>query len=80
MITISLFYCCEKVFILINIWMIGKNLLKLYFLKKEHFYSHLNMEDVTDPDQAHTKKVCKSFEIKFLKNIMFCMFKAIHYC
>ena len=54
--------------------------MKLYFLKKEHFYSHLNMEDVTDPDQAHTKKVCKSFEIKSLKNIMFCMFKAIHYC
>ena len=27
MITISLFYCCEKVFILMNIWMIGKNLI-----------------------------------------------------
>ena len=25
MITISLFYCCEKVFFLINIWMIGRH-------------------------------------------------------
>ena len=23
--TISLFYCCRKVFIVMNIWMIGKN-------------------------------------------------------
>ena len=28
MITISLFYCCEKVFTLMNIWMIGKNSMK----------------------------------------------------
>ena len=27
-ITISLFYCCEKVFIFMNVWMIGKNLMK----------------------------------------------------
>ena len=25
MMTICLFYCCEKVFILMDIWMIGKN-------------------------------------------------------
>ena len=25
MITISLFYCCDKVFTLVNIWIIGKN-------------------------------------------------------
>ena len=28
MITISLFYCCKKVLILMNIWMIAKNLMK----------------------------------------------------
>ena len=33
---------------------------------KEKFYSHLNMEDTTDPDYAHTKRVCKDFEIKIL--------------
>ena len=31
--------------------------------EKEYFYSHLNMEDITDTDYAHTKIVCKDFEI-----------------
>ena len=26
---------------------------------KEDFYSHLNMEDITDANYAHTKRVCK---------------------
>ena len=34
--------------------------------EKEDFYSHLNMEDITDADYAHTKRVCKDFEIKNL--------------
>ena len=34
--------------------------------EKEDFYSHLNMEDITDTDYAHAKKVCKDFEIKHL--------------
>ena len=34
--------------------------------KKEDFYSHLNMEDITDADYVHTKRVCKDFEIKNL--------------
>ena len=38
----------------------GKNLLIL------DFYSHLNMEDITDADYMHAKKVCKDFEIKDL--------------
>ena len=33
---------------------------------KEDFYSHLNMEDITDADYAHIKRVCKDFEIKNL--------------
>ena len=32
--------------------------------KKEDFYSHLNMEDNTDADYAHAKRVCKDFETK----------------
>ena len=32
--------------------------------EKEDFYTHLNMEDITDADYAHTKIVCKEFEIK----------------
>ena len=35
--------------------------------KKEDFYSHLNMEDITDADYAPTKWVCKDFEIKTLE-------------
>ena len=34
--------------------------------EKEDFYSHLNMEDITDADYAHAKRVCKDFEIKTL--------------
>ena len=33
---------------------------------KEDFYSHLNMEDMTNADYAHTKRVCKNFEIENL--------------
>ena len=32
----------------------------------EDFYSHLNVEDITDADYAHTKSFCKDFEIKNL--------------
>ena len=34
--------------------------------EKEDFYSHLNMEDITDADYAHAERVCKDFEIKNL--------------
>ena len=34
--------------------------------EKEVFYSHLNMEDITDADYSHAKRVCKDFEIKNL--------------
>ena len=40
--------------------MTGKNSMK----QKEHFYSHLNMEDIIDADYSHVKRVCKDFEIK----------------
>ena len=32
--------------------------------EKEDSYSHLNMEDITDADCAHAKRVCKDFETK----------------
>ena len=31
---------------------------------KDDFYSQLNLEDTTDADYAHAKRVCKDFEIK----------------
>ena len=35
-------------------------------LKKEEFYSNLNMEDITDGDYMYAKRVCEDFEIKNL--------------
>ena len=35
-------------------------------LEKEDFYSHLNMEDITDATYMNTERVCKVFEIKNL--------------
>ena len=35
--------------------------------EKEDFYSHLNMEDITEADYAHAKRVCKDFKIKNLR-------------
>ena len=34
--------------------------------KKEEFYGSLSMEDITDEDYIHEKRVCKDFEIKNL--------------
>ena len=30
--------------------------------EKEDFYSHLNMEDITNADYTHGKRVCKNFK------------------
>ena len=32
--------------------------------EKEEFYSNLEMEEITDVDYVHGKRVCKDFEIK----------------
>ena len=34
--------------------------------EKKYFYSKLDMEDITDADYLHVKRVCKYFEIKNL--------------
>ena len=36
------------------------------FPETEEFYSNLNMEDITDVDYIHAKRVYKDFEIKNL--------------
>ena len=61
-ISINLF-CCQ-VFILMSIWMNEKSSIKHYYLKKNNFISNLNLEDITDADYMHAKRVCKDFEIK----------------
>ena len=40
---------------------------KISLREKEDFCSHLNIEDITDADYAHARKVCKDFEIKNLR-------------
>ena len=32
--------------------------------EREEFYSNLNMEDITDAEHMHAKRVCKDFEVK----------------
>ena len=39
---------------------------KILLLEKEDFYIHLNMENKTDADTTHGKRVCKDCEIKKL--------------
>ena len=34
--------------------------------EKEEFYSNLNVEDITDADYMHAKRICKDFEIKMV--------------
>ena len=39
---------------------------EISFPEEEDFYSHLNMEDITDTDYTHAKKLCQDFEKKNL--------------
>ena len=34
--------------------------------EKEDFYKHLDMEDITDAEYEHRKRVCKDFKMKNL--------------
>ena len=36
--------------------------------EKEDFYSHLEMEDITDAGYVHAKRACKNFEMFRLRN------------
>ena len=61
---INLFSYQEKVFILINTWIVGKDLMKHHYLIKKAFYSSLNMEGITDVDHRHAKRVFKNLNNK----------------
>ena len=60
-------------YIYTNILLAGTDFIK-HCLKKQIFYSNLNMEDIT----KHAKRVWKRFGKKILVIIMIYMFKAIH--
>ena len=63
---ISLFYCCKKVFILTNTWLILEKLNEASLPEIEDFYIHLNVEDITDADYVHAKRLSKKFKNKNL--------------
>ena len=52
-------------FILMNIWIVEKNLMKLNYHQK-YFYSNFNLENIDDKDYKHAQKVWDVFEIKNL--------------
>ena len=62
-----------------NIWMIGKSLMKQHYLKKKNFIATLNKEDITDADYIHAKRVCKDFEIKNLGEYHDLLLRVMHY-
>ena len=57
-------YYYEKVFIPMNTWIAGKDLMKHRYQIKNLFYSDLNKEDITDEEYAHAQKVWEVFKIK----------------
>ena len=53
-------------FILVSTWITGKHLMKHHCRKKNNFIANLSVENITDVDYMHAKRVCKDFEIKTL--------------
>ena len=47
---------------LIKIWMIGEKNNETTLPEKEYFYSHLNVEDITNADYTNAKRICTDFE------------------
>ena len=69
MISISLFYCCEKVFTHTNKFMDDwEKFNEISLPGNEDFHNNLNMEDITNADYAHAKRVCKDFKIRNLRD------------
>ena len=57
----SLFYCSKKFSVFYQIMDNWKKFNETSLPEKEDIYSHLNIEDITKADYAHTKRVCKDF-------------------
>ena len=55
----------KKLFILMDILINGKSLMKNHCLKKKKFYN-LNLKSITDSNYNDAKTICKDFEIKNL--------------
>ena len=62
-----------------NTWIAGKDVMKSYYPTKKRFLYNLNMEDTTDVDYRHVKKVFENLVIKIEVIVVVCMFRVIHY-
>ena len=73
MIAISLFYYCRKVFIVMNIWIVGKNSIKYRYLEMKIFTVTVKItEDNTDYALVIIMQIMrtqKEFEIKIFEEI-----------
>ena len=47
----------KGVYILMNLWIIGKRFTKTPLPVKDEFYSNLNIENITDSDYKRAKKI-----------------------
>ena len=63
---INLFCCYERVFIHMNAWISGKDLMKHHYQIKKAFYSELYLEDIIDKDYTHAQKVFEEFNLRNL--------------
>ena len=61
MISLNLFYCYEKVYPyeFMDDW---EKFNETSLHEREDFYSHLNIENITDTEYTHKKRVFKDFE------------------
>ena len=67
MISINLFFCCRKVFTLINKYRNGlEKFSEISLNENDDFYNLLNMEDITNADYTHRERICEDFELKRL--------------
>ena len=55
-----------------------ENLNEISLTKKEDFSIYLNMEDLTNADYTHAKKICKNFLKKQVSTMIF-IIKVMHY-
>ena len=60
----NLYYCSEKVFIPMEMQILGKNVVKYHYQAKR--ISNLNMEDISDIDYRHSNNMFKVFKLENL--------------
>ena len=54
----------KKVFLLMDTWIVVKDLMKHYYLIKKPFCSELYLEGITDKNYTHAQKYLKNLNLK----------------